>query len=91
MVPHPQREWEGIAGQGFTAFPQLQHNKIIALFHEGELLGSGKSVAGHFADRSAGVHLAVFQGADNGEEDGILAGPEYRVAIPDIFRTVPVP
>ena len=88
----PDLEDEGVRklGQGLGALPELQDGEVRTLVREGELALPGEAVAAHFTGPAADVHPAVLQASDDGEEDGVLAGPEGGVALPDVFGSLPV-
>ena len=48
-------------------------------------------MAVHLEGLAADVDFAVLQAAHDGEEDGVLAGPEGGVALPDVLGAGPVP
>lgn len=91
LVPDPEDKGEGELGQGLRALPKLQDGVVLALVHGGEFALPRKTMAAHFKGLAADVRLAVFETADNGEEYGILPGPEGGVALPEIFGSGAVP
>ena len=90
LVPDLENEGKGIAGQGFGALPELQDGVVPALLHGGEPALPGEAVAGHLKDAAVHVHPAVLQAAHDGEENGVLPGPEGGAALPDVLGPGPV-
>ena len=84
-MPDLEDEGEGELVQGLRTLPELQNGEVPSLVHGGKFALPGKTVAAHRKGPAADVRFAVFQAAHNGEEDGVLAGPEGGVSLPDVL------
>ena len=83
-------ERERVLFQGLRVLPEAKLHEILPLGSYGKFLPPGKAMAGHTTDFLSNLYRPVPQGAHNGKEHRIPAGPIGRVPVPDILvRSVP--